>query len=227
MSDLRTAAADPLFYAHHANIDRFWSSWQGISPNYPKTGMNRIFFFDDVACQWQYIWFADLLDETKFGYFYEQKIQPSPPTPNIHHLEVSHLHWFSSATVWRSPDELLKMINDNPAPRLKLVIVDFQLSHFDTHLLRFAVFTKAVGIGVQAETFHGYLGQISTLSYGEDGRSRNERLSTVIDVTGKLSGNLPSPGQVELFVAPLGLDGITLQKAVRLTAKRVEMLSGT
>jgi len=227
MSDLRTAAADPLFYAHHANVDRFWSSWQGTPPNYPKTGLNRIFFFDDVACQWQYIWFADLLDETKFGYYYEQKIQPSPPTPNIHHMEVSHAHWLSAGPVWKSPEELIEKFNTNPAPRLKLVIVDFQISHFDAHLLRFGIFTKPVGSGAQAETFHGYLGQISALSYGTKGRNRNERLSTVIDVTGKLPASLPNPGRLELSVAPLTQDGVTSHKSARLTAKRVEMLSGS
>lgn len=33
MSDLGTAAFDPIFYAHHANIDRIWSIWQAQHGN--------------------------------------------------------------------------------------------------------------------------------------------------------------------------------------------------
>jgi tyrosinase len=33
MSDIPTAAADPLFYMHHANVDRLWWTWQSTHPN--------------------------------------------------------------------------------------------------------------------------------------------------------------------------------------------------
>ncbi|WP_157537503.1 tyrosinase family protein [Kitasatospora azatica] len=33
MSDLMTAAADPLFYMHHANIDRLWWTWHPTHQN--------------------------------------------------------------------------------------------------------------------------------------------------------------------------------------------------
>ncbi|KAK0731025.1 hypothetical protein B0H67DRAFT_639457 [Lasiosphaeris hirsuta] len=32
MGDLYTSPADPLFYLHHANLDRLWWSWQKLSP---------------------------------------------------------------------------------------------------------------------------------------------------------------------------------------------------
>lgn len=32
MSGVPTAAYDPIFYLHHANIDRLWASWQGAHP---------------------------------------------------------------------------------------------------------------------------------------------------------------------------------------------------
>jgi len=30
MSDLQYAALDPLFYAHHGNIDRLWEVWKSL-----------------------------------------------------------------------------------------------------------------------------------------------------------------------------------------------------
>jgi tyrosinase len=37
MSDLTTAAADPLFYMHHANVDRLWWNWHQDYPNQNPT----------------------------------------------------------------------------------------------------------------------------------------------------------------------------------------------
>lgn len=31
MGDLYTSPADPLFYLHHANLDRLWWSWQKLN----------------------------------------------------------------------------------------------------------------------------------------------------------------------------------------------------
>ncbi|WP_230210902.1 tyrosinase family protein [Streptomyces kaniharaensis] len=33
MSDLATAPADPLFFLHHANVDRLWSTWHPTHPS--------------------------------------------------------------------------------------------------------------------------------------------------------------------------------------------------
>lgn len=33
MSMIPTAPADPMFWMHHANVDRIWSSWQNQNPN--------------------------------------------------------------------------------------------------------------------------------------------------------------------------------------------------
>jgi tyrosinase len=35
MSDIRTSAADPLFWLHHANIDRIYTLWQTTHPDNP------------------------------------------------------------------------------------------------------------------------------------------------------------------------------------------------
>jgi polyphenol oxidase len=49
MGILATAAQDPMFFAHHGNIDRLWSVWLGLSPTHKN--------FDDKAWRdhgWQF-----------------------------------------------------------------------------------------------------------------------------------------------------------------------------
>jgi N-acetylneuraminic acid mutarotase len=49
MADFSTVGGDPLFYLHHANIDRIWESWNRIgnsNPTDPKY-LNRTFAFGD------------------------------------------------------------------------------------------------------------------------------------------------------------------------------------
>jgi tyrosinase len=49
MADFATVGGDPLFYLHHANLDRIWESWNRLGnsnptdPNY----LNRTFAFAD------------------------------------------------------------------------------------------------------------------------------------------------------------------------------------
>jgi len=49
MADFSTVGADPLFYLHHANLDRIWESWNRLgnrNPTEPKY-LNRKFAFGD------------------------------------------------------------------------------------------------------------------------------------------------------------------------------------
>ena len=47
MGMLGTAARDPLFFAHHANVDRLWDLWieRNGTPDYPEAFLNQSFSF--------------------------------------------------------------------------------------------------------------------------------------------------------------------------------------
>ena len=46
MSQIPTAPADPIFWMHHANIDRIWATWQaahaGINPDLAAAGLSSV-----------------------------------------------------------------------------------------------------------------------------------------------------------------------------------------
>jgi hypothetical protein len=77
MADPKTAAVDPAFYSHHANVDRFWCHWwdhyhgrSGFQEQFP-TG--PFYFYDGFTGVPKPIrvTMADLRDISSLGYRYE------------------------------------------------------------------------------------------------------------------------------------------------------------
>jgi polyphenol oxidase len=99
MGVLGTAAFDPVFYAHHANIDRLWAVWLNTQADPPhanppeiaaegeeSTGpnwWNQLFHFYDQRRQWTQIEVRQVIDhETSLRYRYQQPMSP-PATPIV------------------------------------------------------------------------------------------------------------------------------------------------
>ena len=60
MGVLASAAFDPVFFAHHANIDRVWDKWNKADPTNHTNPTNAVwlqqgFFFYDQSANWTYI----------------------------------------------------------------------------------------------------------------------------------------------------------------------------
>jgi polyphenol oxidase len=76
MGVLATAAQDPVFFAHHANIDRLWEVWRKTSNFHtnPTSSdwMNQRFNFYDENRRWTSIAVSDVIDhEANLRYRYE------------------------------------------------------------------------------------------------------------------------------------------------------------
>ncbi|KAF4399234.1 hypothetical protein G4B88_022317 [Cannabis sativa] len=76
MGHFYSAGRDPVFYSHHANVDRMWNIWKTLpgpkrvdisDPDY----LNSSFVFYDENAQLVSVKVGDSLDSRKLGYVYE------------------------------------------------------------------------------------------------------------------------------------------------------------
>lgn len=69
-----TAALDPLFFAHHGNLDRIWESWvkvEGRSNPEDAEFLDQIFLFEAPGTPMEAYRVGDLLDTQAVGYAYD------------------------------------------------------------------------------------------------------------------------------------------------------------
>jgi hypothetical protein len=79
--DANTAARDPIFYLHHANIDRLWVTWlamgQGRANPSNETWLNQQFSFYDENKQRVTISMRQVQDIASLGYSYDRSAGPT------------------------------------------------------------------------------------------------------------------------------------------------------
>jgi polyphenol oxidase len=86
MGVLASAGFDPVFFAHHANIDRIWDKWNN-DPTTPRGNpdnpnwLQQVFFFYDQVPNWTYIANNQMLETEMLLYRYQppQQSAASPP----------------------------------------------------------------------------------------------------------------------------------------------------
>ncbi|CAN4076457.1 unnamed protein product [Withania somnifera] len=74
MGNFYSAGLDPVFYCHHANVDRMWNEWKAIGGKRrdlsDKDWLNSEFFFYDENRNPYRVKVRDCLDSKKMGYDY-------------------------------------------------------------------------------------------------------------------------------------------------------------
>ncbi|KAL2931951.1 Polyphenol oxidase chloroplastic [Bienertia sinuspersici] len=105
MGNFYSAGRDPIFYAHHANVDRSWSIWKTLARKNrdfkDKDFLNAYFYFYDENAQLVKIYVRDCLDTKKMGYDYQPMDMPwlkSRPTRRGHGHQRGHGHAETTAT---------------------------------------------------------------------------------------------------------------------------------
>ena len=91
MGVLGTAAFDPVFFAHHANIDRLWQVWLDTSATPPHanpsedTWLQQTFVFYDARRLWSQIGVSQVIDsQASLRYRYQPPTPPpAPPSPPV------------------------------------------------------------------------------------------------------------------------------------------------
>ena len=71
MGDVPVAGNDPVFYHHHANIDRLWACWQQTNMSPPGPWQDQMFSFVDETGALVTRPVKDFLDTTTLGYTYD------------------------------------------------------------------------------------------------------------------------------------------------------------
>ena len=83
-----TAAADPIFYAHHGNVDRFWWHWQKqYSFDIPEGFRRQKFHFFDERGAFVEVEASQVLNEADLGYRYDEN-PPKVPLCQYNRLIV-------------------------------------------------------------------------------------------------------------------------------------------
>ncbi len=71
MGDVPVAGNDPIFYSHHANIDRLWACWQKLHGTPAGTWQDQKFSFVDQTGALRTGQVKDFLDSAPLGYVYD------------------------------------------------------------------------------------------------------------------------------------------------------------
>jgi polyphenol oxidase len=100
MSTFANAAKDPVFYAHHANVDKLWSDWNRLDAAHTNpidaAFLNLTFTFFDENKVWRSIKASQVLDhEHRLRYVYG-------PSRFLETLLCVILDWIVVRTTWRS-----------------------------------------------------------------------------------------------------------------------------
>nr|KAJ0187276.1 hypothetical protein LSAT_V11C900497190 [Lactuca sativa] len=97
MGNFYSAGYDPLFYGHHANVDRLWSIWKGMDRKGHKDPtsidwLDASYVFYDENEELVRVYNRDCVDTRRMGYKYERSAIPwieSRPTPHAKGANVA------------------------------------------------------------------------------------------------------------------------------------------
>ncbi|MGV0743829.1 tyrosinase family protein [Mycolicibacterium sp. XJ870] len=84
MNNPDTAARDPIFWLHHANIDRLWESWRIKTGNNPTAAqwLNKTFQLRDKSGALVRMAVSEVLNTEKLNYTYD-KLPAEPPVAAV------------------------------------------------------------------------------------------------------------------------------------------------
>ncbi|WP_081216656.1 tyrosinase family protein [Pseudoalteromonas luteoviolacea] len=87
MGDPNTAALDPIFWLHHANIDRLWQSWieNGNTDTTDKKWLNQVFYFHNEHGEKVSLSPSDVLNTQQLDYTYSENYSGLNQTEPVIH----------------------------------------------------------------------------------------------------------------------------------------------
>lgn len=220
MSNLQFSPRDPIFYAHHGNVDRLWSSWVAANHKNPDFGQDKVYFFDPDR-KLRSILLNDVRDEKKLGYEYSSLMTP------IHRIPIKVFPMLLKGPIVQPPDpETQRQILTEPAESRTLVIHNIKgLEQLPAEANTFGVFAdEDPKVGAVAEQESGFVGRVATVKAGET--NLRGPLTAAIDITPKMSSMLSKDKKsFRMSIAPIDRrTGKTTAPAVPMQADQVELV---
>ncbi|MGZ5432389.1 MAG: tyrosinase family protein [Thermoanaerobaculia bacterium] len=216
MSNLQYSPRDPVFYAHHGNIDRLWSSWVAAGHSNPDFGDAKVYFYDENR-QWRFVLMNDLRDTRTLGYEYSSLMQPRVSTRSLRTMSVSR-----DANRIALGAQTMRALNA-PAPEF-LVMTNIDLDALPADTLRFGIFAGKPPVGTASGSTNTFLGKASRVL--SEGHAHAEPLSAALDISNKL-GSLDADGgaaALDLHVAPLDESRTTTGEAIPVAADSIRIV---
>jgi polyphenol oxidase len=215
MADLQFSPRDPVFYAHHGNIDRLWTSWVKAGHTNPNFGNARVFFYDETR-KWRFVLMNDLKDESKLGYKYSTLMTPTTPVNQLRQFALQ-----KTETRFKVPPAAAQMLKaaGTPTPHYLIIRNIGNLDRFSAQITDFGIFLGTPTVGADAEKAKGYLDTVARVRSGD--HAHPGPLSAALDVTGKLT---ELQDDVELTIAPLDDSGKVAAAPTPLVADSIRLV---
>ncbi len=219
MSNLQFSPRDPIFYSHHGNIDRLWSSWVKAGHTNPDFGQDKVYFYDEDR-KFRSILLNDVRDEKKLGYEYSSLMTAS------HRIPIKFFPILLNHAVVQPDLETHRKITTEPVETRTLVVHNIKgLEKFPQEANTFGIFAdEDPKAGTAAEEDQHFLGKVASVKMGE--ANVKGPLTAALDVTSTMAGMLSaSKKSFRLTIAPIDRrTGKTTAAAIPVEADKVALV---
>jgi polyphenol oxidase len=205
MGNFFNAARDPVFYAHHANIDKLWSDWNRLdslhtNPTDPAF-LGLTFTFFDENKVWRSIKASQVLDhENRLRYVYG-------PSRLWERLLCLILDWFVVKTTWptlqvlqidrRVREPLQKALTAKAPVRLHLEALSLPVDRTEIYQIYADAGEAEANRGADSPSF---LGAVSVVLNDPENRHPVRTVpNAILQVTKRIPALLQRNGRIELF----------------------------
>jgi polyphenol oxidase len=224
MGTFANAAKDPVFYAHHSNVDKIWSDWNRLdslhtNPTDPAF-LNLTFTFFDENKVWRSIKASQVLDhENRLRYVYG-------PSSLLDRLSCLILDWVVVRTTWPKlqvlemppsvKEPLQRAVASSARVRMHLEGIQLPLNRTEVYQIYADAKEAEANRGAESPAF---IGAVSVVLNDPDNRHPVKTLpSVVVPVTKKVAGLLKREGRIELFAVA---SEVKRERPFRIKARNV------
>jgi polyphenol oxidase len=203
MGLLDTAAQDPLFFAHHGNIDRIWSVWNGSSSSHTNPSdpnwLNHTFNFWDENKRWVSIKVSDVLNmEQNLRYRYGPAASPLLLTGPGSSLKLA----MEAQHILAIPEDVRKRVTSQAPSKLTTLRVEGLTLPAGASGVYTIVANKPQANAAAVAGTPNALGYIAIVPKTSKAAHMHNNLSVALNLTAH-ADLLKASGKLELTLAPL------------------------